>query len=199
MFIKTSVLSFFLILSFSLYAVVPHEAYSFDIQLIFTEYQKESWDKFDEATFLLKQVIQTNEFKKEILSHKFQGRRRFHFNSGMSNLKIYQKILDGAESLNKIKNNTLDAEIDFFRKYDSNVIGFTKKNTNKIWVNEKYLNKFTPAELAGHLMHEWLHKLGFGHEVEKTSNRKYSVPYSIGRIVKKMSTEIMNSSSFSGL
>lgn len=199
MYFTKKILFTLLFFSFSVAARVPNEAYTFDVHLTFTNDEEECLDKIDEATFLLKKVIQTDEFKKQIIFHRYGGKRTFSFNSGLSNVQIYKTILAGAEKLNSFENNTLDAEIDFFHKHDSNVIGFTKRNTHKIWINKKYFYKFNPAQLAGHLMHEWLHKLGFSHEVERTSRRKYSVPYSVGKIVKKLSTEIMNSSNLNGL
>jgi len=177
--------------NFSLQANVPIEAFTFDVDLQVTNFDRYKIAKLDEASYLLKQVIQSNEFKEAILKHRFLGKRSFHFHSGMSNWKIYERILEGAESLNKDKNNTLDAEIDFFLKQDSKVIGYTRPNTHKIWINKKYFKKFNAAQLAGHLMHEWLHKLGFTHESENTQLRKYSVPYSIGRIVRELSTKLL--------
>jgi hypothetical protein len=195
---KQLILLISIFLNYSLEASVPIEAFTFDVNLYVTSYDQYKINKLEEASYLLKQVIQSHEFKQAVLKHNYLGKRRFHYDSGMSNRKIYKRILEGAESLNKDKNNTLDAEIDFFLKQDSKVIGYTKRNTHKIWINKKYFKKFNAAQLAGHLMHEWLHKLGFDHESDKTPLRKYSVPYAIGKIVKKLSTKWLLSNDLYG-
>ena len=41
----------------------------------------------------------------------------------------------------------------------------------------------TVTSVASNLFHEWLHKVGFGHAVNYSVSRDYSVPYAVGRII----------------
>jgi hypothetical protein len=40
------------------------------------------------------------------------------------------------------------------------------------------------------MMHEWLHKLGFGHSYYYSTSRNYSVPYGIGKIMMDLAAKI---------
>lgn len=182
---KSFILMMVLIFSSQVDAVVvPTEAYTFgfNIKTIRMERQKEA--KLDKAVMLLQEVFASPEFKKRILSHRFNGKRRFAMNKGLSNAEIYRRIIKGVERLHPYANNAMDVEIELYSDYNSIVLGFTNPRSKRIWMNRKYFNKHSPAKLASHLTHEWLHKLGFDHEREKCHNRKYSVPYAVGYIVK---------------
>jgi hypothetical protein len=84
----------------------------------------------------------------------------------------------------------MDVEVSMYTDNKSDVLGFTRPTTKRIWMNSKYFNKHTPAEVASHLTHEWLHKLGFDHDRERTPERPYSVPYAVGYIVKGIAGKI---------
>ena len=171
-------------------AFVPVEAYTFDFNIETSRMGPVKEEKLFEAVELLQEVFSSPEFKLRILLHRYKGGYRFAHNRGLSNYQIYKRILNGVEKLYPVKNNAMDVVIELYTNNKSIVIGYTNPFTRKIWMNTKYFNRHTPAEVASHLTHEWLHKLGFGHEREKSNNRKYSVPYAIGYIVKEMAREL---------
>ncbi len=173
-------------------AFVPNEAYTFDFNIKVHDMSFEREEKIYESVELLRKVFASPEFRTRILNHKFKGRKTFNWNRGLTNQEIYQKILSGVEKLEPQKNNAMDVEIRLFTDMKSTVLGYTKPQTKKIWMNTKYFNeKTTPIKLGSHLMHEWLHKLGFGHVRERCEDRKYTVPYAIGYIVKELAEEII--------
>lgn len=171
-------------------ASVPSDAFTFGFNVITHDMTNEREEKISQSVELLKVIFSSPEFRYRILNHDYKGEKFFAFNRGLSNRQIYQKILEGAETLQPHENNAMDVEIALFTDMDSNVLGYTKTLTKKIHMNTKYFTETTsPIQISAHLMHEWMHKLGFGHEKNHCENRKYSVPYAIGRIVKELAKE----------
>lgn len=168
-------------------AFVPSEAYSFDFNIKMHDMSFEREEKIYESVELLRLVFSSPDFRDRILNHKFNGKKAFAWNNGLSNKQIYEKILNGSEKLDPRANNAMDVEIDLFTDMNSIVLGYTKTQTKKIWMNTKYFNnKTTAVYLGSHLMHEWLHKLGFGHQKKRSEDRQYTVPYAIGNIVNEL-------------
>jgi hypothetical protein len=165
---------------------VPDEALTFDFNI--KTVRMSSWreEKIDEAIEILRQVFASQEFKDRILRHTYRGRRSFADNKGLSNWQIYQKILRGVERLHPYSNNAMDLEVELFTDYSSPVIGYTYPRTKRVWINTKFFNRRSPGLVAANLTHEWLHKLGFGHVRESSYERRKSVPYAIGHIVRDL-------------
>ena len=181
------VLSFlFLLFTGNSFALVPNDALTFDFNIKTIKVSRAKEYKLDQSVELLKEIFASPEFRKRIMNHRFKGRRAFAHNKGMSNSQIYYKILAGAEKLLPYQNNAMDVEVELYTKNDSTVIGYTKSLSRRIWMNTKYFNRHSYGEVASHLTHEWLHKLGFDHEKERTPHRKYSVPYAVGYIVRDL-------------
>jgi hypothetical protein len=107
-------------------------------------------------------------------------------NEGESNRELYEKILSGGEKLYPYQNNAMDVEVELYVDFESQVLGYTYPRSPRIWMNTKYFNLHSSSEIAGHLVHEWLHKLGYDHERQRSPRRRYSVPYAIGNIVKEV-------------
>ena len=180
---------FMVLMVFESSASVPETARTFDFNIITNSLPRLKEEKILNSIIILKKIFSSPEFKDRILNHEYLSEKKFYFNKGLSNGQIYKKILSGMEELYPWKNNTMDVEIEFYTDLESNVIGYTRSDTMKVWMNNKYFNKHTLAELASNLTHEWLHKLGFDHEKERTDDRKYSVPYAIGYIVRELAKE----------
>ncbi|MFP5385528.1 MAG: hypothetical protein ACLGHN_05575 [Bacteriovoracia bacterium] len=170
-------------------AFVPSEAHTFEFNIEPIRMGRQSENKLFEGVELLRMVFSSEEFKMRILKHRFNERYAFSHNKGLSNRRIYNLLLKGTEKLFPYENNAMDVEVELYSDYRSQVLGYTMTGSRRIWMNKKYFNKHSPAEVASHLTHEWLHKLGFHHEKERTENRKYSVPYAIGYIVKDLARE----------
>lgn len=161
---------------------VPTLAYQFDAKIDFFKTIPQEEEKFEEAIKIIKKVVSSLEFRERVLNHTYNGVKTFVDNGGLSNAQIYKIILEGAETLNKIKNNTMDMEVELFYA-DTSTVGYTSSNSPRVWVNKKFFYTYSVSGVASNLMHEWLHKLGFRHGSFYTPSRDYSVPYAIGRIV----------------
>lgn len=169
----------------SLTTPLPSLASTFEshVELIgFTDSQAQ---KYQEAISILKRVIGSEEFRHRVLSYSYNNCKQFADNKGMTNLEIYQSILEAAEELYPSKNNAIDLQVELYYA-DNSVIGYTDPWYTQIFVNLKFFNQYAPASVAGNLMHEWLHKLGYDHDVAKTAKRPYSVPYAVGYILSDL-------------
>lgn len=69
-------------------------------------------------------------------------------------------------------------------KFWSKVIGYTNPGkTNTMYVNGKFYKKFTAAEIARNVTHEWLHLCGFYHGSAADHD---SVPYAVSYMMKDL-------------
>lgn len=168
---------------------VPAEALRFDTNVLPFDFPTSAEAKLADAAELVKKVIQSQEFKDAVVGFTYNGRKAFVDNNGLSNLQIYNRLIIAAEKLTPAKNYTLDVEVRLYFE-DSNTIGYTFPSSKGIWMNTKFFDRYTPYQVAGNLTHEWLHKMGFGHAVEDTPSRPYSVPYAIGYIVRQLASEM---------
>lgn len=167
----------------------PETASTFEINAKMSKFTATQEAKVHAAFELIKQVVASDEFKSKILNFKFNGKKQFNDNNGLTNTQIYKKLLEGSEKLTPGKNNAMDLTLETYY-VDANVIGYTKASIKTIYMNTKYLNTFEPYQVAMNLTHEWLHKLGFGHDAESNSSRPYSVPYGIGYIMRDMAKKL---------
>lgn len=178
-------LSFFVMTS-AAYAEVPEKALTFDFNVKMIRMSRTREEKVHDAIEVLRRIFSSREFKRRILNHRYQGRRTFAQNRGLSNEEIYHKLLDGVERLKPYRNNAMDVELALYTDNRSTVMGYTLPTTRRIWMNTKYFNRYRPSQLAANLTHEWLHKLGFDHDYKRTKKRPFTVPYAIGYIVRDL-------------
>lgn len=171
-------------------AGVPSDAITFNTNISTYRFTSSGKKKIAQAADLIKEVVSSEEFKNQVLNHRYNGKKQFANNNGLTNKQIYNKILAAAEKLRPTKDNEMDLELQLYTDLESNTVGYTYPNTNRVWMNSKYFNKNTPALVTTNMMHEWLHKLGFGHDAEATAKRPYSVPYAIGYMVRDLAKKL---------
>lgn len=170
-------------------AVVPDQALTFKTNISIFNADTVMTEKIRTAESLIKRVVASDKFRDQVLNHTFNGVKTFVDNGGFTNEQIYQKILDGAERLNGIKNNTMDMEMEMYYEYTSTV-GYTYSGSPRIYANERFYNNYSPASMTSNMIHEWLHKLGFTHTSYYTSSRDSSVPYAIGYIMRTIAASL---------
>ena len=168
---------------------VPPQAQTWTADVYFVNFSAAQEEKVQTALNLMKKVIASDEFRSRILNHSYNGKKTFVDNGGLTNAQIYQKILDGAEKMGDTsKNNQLNVELELYYAATT-TIGYTYPSSLRIWMNTKYFNNYTPVKVADNLMHEWMHKLGFGHATKYSSSRNYSVPYAIGYLMEELAVK----------
>lgn len=149
---------------------------------------------------LIEKVVNTDEFEKEILRFSFQysvctgslwwkkcrheRSLGFHY-TNKTNALVYDSIMSGAEILRPDQDCAINVDINLTAG-KSNVLGYTYPNTLKTWISRWFLDSAPASEIAGNIMHEWCHKIGYDHEYRNTALRQYSVPYAVGYIVSNL-------------
>lgn len=164
-------------------STVPALAQSFKTNVTLMNLTAAQKTKYNQAVAIVKKVVGTEAFKNKVLAYKYAGKTQYADNKGRTNAQIYQTILDAAETLKPIKNNTMDLGVKMYSAANS-VVGYTNASITYINVNTKFFNTYAANQVAGNLFHEWLHKLGYGHDSAATSKRPYSVPYAIGYMIR---------------
>lgn len=157
---------------------------NFEKQWRFINFQKIHEAKALRALRLIKNVIESPEFKLRVLNHSYLGQKIFVDNLGLSNADIYHKIMS----------SQLEVEVELYHQSNT-TIGYTYPNTNRIWVNKKYFEAYTPEQVADNLFHEWLHKIGFDHEKTYSDQRNYSVPYALGYLMEELAAKLPSETS----
>ncbi len=167
-------------------AVVPKSAFTFNFHVATVKMSRMKEAKVLEAVDIVRQIFASDEFRRKVLHHRVGNKKMFRYNRGLTNQQIYSALLAGAERLHPKRNNAMDIELELYTDKKSNVIGYTFSRTSRIWMNTKFFNQYDAGKVAANLTHEWLHKLGFEHEEDPSPQRKDSVPYAIGYIVRDL-------------
>jgi hypothetical protein len=166
-------------------AAVPNLALTWDTNVTTIGMTSSQEAKIQGAERKMQAVIASDAFRTKILNHTYGGRKTFVNNNGLTNSQIYIKMLEGAEKLKPAKNNTMDLTIKTYYE-NSSTVGYTMTGSSTINMNTKFLNSYTSNNVSRNMIHEWLHKIGFGHAVSYSTSRDYSVPYAVGRIMEQL-------------
>ena len=144
----------------------------------------ESMKKLEQALEIVEKVVNSEEFKNRVLNFENRnGERAFASNNKLTNEEIYSTFMDGRETLQQNTPGEMNYFLSLYHKRFSKVIGWTNPSINTINVNWKFFKNFKPSDVAGNLVHEWVHKIGFGH---KSAAEHDSAPYAIGYIAREM-------------
>jgi len=164
---------------------VPHEALIFESDVTLTNFDVNDEIKVKKAISIIKSVIASQEFKDRVINFTYGGKKTYVDNGNLSNEEIYQKLIDGSEDLRPGIDHQMDLDLELYYSSRSTV-GYTYPNGLRIWMNTKFFDRYTPAEVAGNVLHEWTHKLGFGHASSYSVSRDSSVPYALGYLMEEL-------------
>lgn len=138
--------------------------------------------KINSALDLLIKILNSQEFKNAFLKLTFTS------NEGRSNEQIYSMLMSGGTDLGPTDGD-LDIDLTYYYSRWSRVIGYGLPNTIRTWINGKFLNSMNVYELAGHLGHEYTHKLGF---IDPAKQQVLSVPYQTGYLIERLGKQFVN-------
>jgi hypothetical protein len=146
------------------------------------------------AIQLLERVVNSEEFKEAVLNYEYDGKNQFVQNNGMTNEQIYQHLMTGKENLFPEVDLEMDVDVSLYRQSwgRCSVVGYTTPTSPRIYVNRCFFNGFELQEVAGNLFHEWIHKMGFGHDYKPTERRPFSVPYALGYLMRTIGAKYNN-------
>jgi hypothetical protein len=172
-------------------SVAPVQAQTFDINANMRGFDSVQEGKLLDAFDMIKRVVGSDEFKRRVLGHTYNGKKQYVDNGGYTNAQVYKAILEGAEKLSPKKNNAMDLDLETYTESNI-VIGYTMPSITTIYMNTKYLNlsKFQANQVAMNLTHEWLHKLGFKHAQNNSASRPHSIPYAVGYIMRDLAAKL---------
>jgi len=133
-------------------------------------------------------ILNSENFRKKVIAIKSKHGETTKFKN-YSNQEIYDLIMSGAEVLHPQVDNELDVTIDDYFSW-KRVIGYTMGSIDTIYVNTKYFDKRETKLVGSNILHEYGHKLGFGHDFRSTSRRPFSICYLLNDIYESCHTEI---------
>ena len=150
-------------------------------------YSPTEQQKLGQATQLMADVLNSREFRDAVLGAKFAGRPGFA-SEARSPKEIYETIRAAKEHFTTAADGEVDLNVELrdLSWFQRKIVGYTTANSDTITTNRRFFASFEPAEIAGHLSHEWLHSLGFEHDFQATSQRPYSVPYELGELIESL-------------
>ena len=143
--------------------------------------------KVDDAATLMKKVLNSREFREAVLGARYADKPGFA-SDARTPAQIYRAIREGKENFAP----NADREVDLNLRVASlgagygSTVGYTTTRSDTVTTNRKFFANMTPATLAGHLSHEWLHKIGFRHDQARTARRPESVPYELGQVISRL-------------
>lgn len=143
--------------------------------------------KLDQATTLMARVLNSREFKDAVLSSTFGGRPGFASDT-RTPAEVYATIRAAKERSTGAADGEVDLNVrlESFSWFQRHVVGYTTPGSDTITTNRRFFAGYEPAEVAGHLAHEWLHAIGFEHDFRATAQRPSSVPYEVGELVERL-------------
>ncbi|MDP1821750.1 MAG: hypothetical protein Q8L48_00840 [Archangium sp.] len=152
-----------------------------------TGYSAAERAKLDQATRLIGNVLNSREFRDAVLGATFDGKPGFASET-RSPQQVYAAIRAAKENFTSAADGDVDLNVglESFSWFQRSTVGYTTPSSDTVTTNRRFFSGFTPAEVAGHLGHEWLHKLGFEHDFKATARRPSSVPYELGELIETL-------------
>ena len=152
-----------------------------------TGYTTSERAKLDQATKLIGTVLNSREFRDAVLSNTYAGKPGFA-DETRSPREIYDAIRAAKENFTSEADGEVDLNVNLktFSWFQRKTVGYTTPDSDTITTNRRFFSGYDAPEVAGHLAHEWLHKLGFEHDFKATADRPYSVPYKLGDLVERL-------------
>jgi hypothetical protein len=128
--------------------------------------------RIDNALLLIEEVVNLESFREEIAKRKFSQTK-------MKGPQVLASILKASERYAPASEGVLDLNIDMYEE-DSTTVGYTSPSDPFMHLNRFIHRRYSAAETAGNIFHEWLHKIGHTHSRWNWRNRENSVPYALG-------------------
>lgn len=152
-----------------------------------TGYTTSERAKLDQATKLIGDVLNSREFRDAVLSNTYAGKPGFA-DETKSPQEIYAAIRAAKENFTSEADGEVDLNVNLktFSWFQRKTVGYTTPDSDTITTNRRFFSGYDAPEVAGHLAHEWLHKLGFEHDFQATADRPYSVPYKLGDLIERL-------------
>ena len=110
--------------------------------------------------------------------------RAFSNNEGRSNKEVFNHLIKGKENLSDKENSQMDITVKIDRRNKRSVLGYTYPNSVAQYIYTLFFKNGSVEEIAGNMVHEWVHKMGYKHGKYYSTSRQNSVPYGVGYLVR---------------
>ncbi len=162
-----------------------NQAYKLNFNIQLVGFDEEQTEKMQDALERLNYAVNSLDFETMVKAHTYNEEETYVDNLGLTNSEIFEVIMEAAEELQPEVDHEIDLVVNLYYSNNSTV-GYTYVNVNEIWINQKFFDLNSQAQIAGNILHEWTHKLGFEHDYYSTTSRNYSVPYGVGTIIEEI-------------
>jgi uncharacterized protein YjaZ len=146
--------------------------------------------RMKQAMELWQQVMRDTAFQQELRSLRYSfdvsGDQNRFLSSEEIAAKIYQAsefYKDSADQCAQLHWLLDEAKKPLLTRRPA--IGYGEDGDVEIHTYTWFFDSADLPELAGHIAHEWSHKIGFQHLYVRHKNRDKTVPYAFGNLVKK--------------
>ena len=156
-------------------------------------FSPESLIKVNTAKDAIEKVFNSDKFKDAILNFTYDGNKTFFYRRTVfgnpldhryTNEEVFDLLMKAEENSGNADSGSMDLYLILLQEVNSGVVGYGNPDCKEIYTYRNWFETFTVAEYAGHITHEWTHKLGFDPSFHYNRKRKYSVPYAIGDMVE---------------
>jgi hypothetical protein len=140
-------------------------------------------------------VMNSDELKRKILEFTSPAGSQFEDNLGLNNQQVFEKLYAGEEFYTAGVDYTADLHLvlvkkskPLFQRYPA--IGYGNPGQKEIYTYSRWFRSAKDYEYAGHITHEWSHKVGFDHSFRPTASRDFSVneSYILYDLYKRLET-----------
>jgi hypothetical protein len=148
--------------------------------------------KMRQALTIFEKVMNDTAFQSELQTLVFQFDVEDDPHRNLSNRQIVEKIYAAKEHYKTHENNTADIywvakKRNFFVSAFAgcSVLGYGDEDGDEIFTYPCFLDNNDLPEIAGHIAHEWTHKLGFAQDFDNHPKRDETVSYAFGYLIRK--------------
>lgn len=174
------------------------------VNLVVESATAEEKKKIEDAVVLLNKILASDDFKTEVLAHKypvyktvktgwFRSKTTTEWKSGFAGDVSAKYVLDALENGKEVTSETIDKELDLhitmYSKWGKVVGHTTPWESIKIYVNRKFFGGNPIWDVSANFLHEMGHQLGFYHSVPD-SQLQYDVAYGLGKIASRVGEKI---------
>lgn len=149
-------------------------------------------EKMKKALLIFEKVMNDKSFQEDLQKLTFHFDIEDDPNRNLTTSQIVKTLYEAKEHYSTKPDN--NAQIYWYiqkRNFFSNLfkgcstIGYGEETEKEINTYTCFINRADLPELAGHISHEWSHKIGFAHKQKRHNRRNETVPYAFGYLVRK--------------
>ncbi len=164
------------------------------VDAAFTETEK---DKLVAAVNILGKVVNDELFRDKVTNYTWSDTEKkyltFLMNNDLSNQQVLEKLLNGRDKFENTDDYTLNLKLVPYENIDA-IEGYVRGNSPEIHINKLYLDGWHPVVVAGIILHEYCHNLGFMHDQgffhSLVKEHLHTVPYALGFILYDIANEV---------